>query len=135
VRANAAKYGVDPARVGMMGFSAGAMTIMSVALANQRDARPAFIAPIYGSLEAVTVPANPPPMFVALASNDTLFWKGGTGLIDSWGRAGGKVEFHLYQSGGHGFGLGQPGTATVDWMNGFYRWLEINGLLGTAARQ
>jgi acetyl esterase/lipase len=134
VRANAARYGVDPARIGMMGFSAGAMTTMSVALANQPDARPAFIAPIYGSLEAVTVPTNPPPLFTALASNDAQFWKGGVGLIDSWGRAGGKVEFHLFQSGGHGFGLGEPGTSTVDWMSGFYRWLNVNGLLG-ATRQ
>ncbi len=129
VRAQAARYGVDPDRIGMMGFSAGAMTTMSVALANAPDARPAFIAPIYGRLNPVTVPANPPPMFVALATNDPLFWKGGTGLIDNWGKAGGKVEFHLYQNGSHGFGLGAAGTTTVDWMNGFRRWLEVNGLL------
>ncbi|UVO53112.1 alpha/beta hydrolase [Sphingomonas sp. SUN039] len=129
VRAHAAQFGVDPDRVGMMGFSAGAMTTMSVALANAPDARPAFIAPIYGRQDAVTVPANPPPLFVALATNDPLFWKGGTGLIDSWGKAGGKVEFHLYQNGAHGFGLGAAGTTTVDWMNGFRRWLEVNGLL------
>jgi dienelactone hydrolase len=135
VRANAANYGIDPARVGMMGFSAGAMTTLSVALANQAGARPDFIAPIYGSLEAVTVPANPPPLFTALASDDGLFWKGNTGLLDSWSRAGGRIEFHLYQSGGHGFGLGQPRTTSTDWMQTFYRWMELNGLLGTAARR
>ncbi len=128
VRANAAKYGVDPARLGMMGFSAGAMTTMSVALANTADARLAFIAPIYGRQEAVTPPRNPPPLYIALASDD-FFWKGSSGLTESWGRAGGKVEFHLYQNGGHGFGLGTAGTTTEDWMEDFRRWLAVNGML------
>ena len=129
VQRNAAQYGVDPARVGMMGFSAGAMTTMSLALANAPDARPAFIAPIYGRQDAVTPPANPMPLYIALATDDPLFWKGSTGLAASWGKAGGKVEFHLYQNGGHGFGLGEAGTTTVDWIEGFRRWLAVNGLL------
>jgi acetyl esterase/lipase len=132
IRSNAAQYAVDPDRVGMMGFSAGAMTTMSVALANAPDASPAFIAPIYGRQDAVMPPANPMPLFIALATNDPLFWKGSTGLIDSWGKAGGKVEFHLFQNGGHGFGLGAAGTTTVDWMEGFRRWLEVNGMLNAA---
>ncbi len=129
VRTHATQYGIAPDRVGIMGFSAGAMTTMSVALANVADARPAFIAPIYGRQSAVTPPLNPPPLFIALATNDPLFWKGETGLVDSWGKAGGKVEFHLFQNGGHGFGLGAAGTTTVDWMDGFRRWLDVNGLL------
>lgn len=127
--ANAASYGVDPARIGMMGFSAGAMSTMSVALANAPDARPAFIAPIYGRMVPREVPQNPPPMFSAIAADDGLFARQGFGLIESWSKAGGKVEFHLYQNGGHGFGLGAAGTTTVDWLEDFRRWLEVNGLL------
>lgn len=130
VRGQAALYGVDPDRVGMMGFSAGAMTTMSAALAQVPDARPAFIAPIYGRIEAATPPAQPMPMYIALAIDDPLFWRGGTALIDKWAKAGGKVEFHLYQSGGHGFGLGAAGTTTTDWIEGFHRWLDVNGMLG-----
>ncbi len=133
IRSNAAQYGVNLNRVGMMGFSAGAYTTLSLALANAPDARPDFIAPIYGKQDAVTPPANPMPLFIALATNDPLFWKGSTGLVGSWGKAGGKVEFHLYQNGGHGFGLGEAGTTTVDWMEGFRRWLEVNGMLVKAA--
>ena len=129
IRTNAAQYGVDSSRIGMMGFSAGAYTTLSLALANAPDARPDFIVPIYGKQDAVTPPANPMPLYIALASNDPLFWRGSTGLVDAWGKAGGKVEFHLYQSGGHGFGLGEAGTTTVDWMEGFRRWLEVNGML------
>lgn len=135
VRSNAALYDVDPGRVGMMGFSAGAYTTLSVALASTADARPAFIAPIYGRQAAVTPPANPMPMYIAIATDDPLFWKGSSGLAGSWSKAGGKVEFHLYQNGGHGFGLGTAGTTTVDWMEGFRRWLEVNGLLCAAARR
>lgn len=129
VRDNAQKYGVDPKRIGMMGFSAGAFTTLSVALANAPGARPDFIAPIYGRQDAVQPPKDPPPMYIAIASNDGLFWKNGMGLMDSWAKAGGKVEFHLYQNGGHGFGLGEAGTTTVDWMEGFRRWLEVNRFL------
>ena len=129
VRARAAEWRIDPARIGMMGFSAGAFTTLSVALAADPAARPAFIAPIYGPLEGVQPPADAPPMFVALASDDPLFWKNSIGLIESWSKAHVPVEFHLYQRGGHGFGLGTAGTTTVDWIEGFRLWLESNGML------
>ncbi len=135
VRSHAAEYGIDPLRVGMMGFSAGAMTTMSVALANAPNARPAFIAPIYGRMLPREVSKNPPPMYIALAADDGLFARQGFGLIESWTKAGGKVEFHLFQNGGHGFGLGEAGTTTVDWIEGFRRWLEVNGFLKTTAEK
>ncbi len=72
-------------------------------------------------------------MFVALAADDPLFGRGGFGLVDSWRRAGAPVELHLLQSGSHGFGLGTAGTSSVDWIELFRRWLEVNGML--AARR
>jgi acetyl esterase/lipase len=60
VRANAAKWRVDPDRIGMIGFSAGAMLTMATTLSNRdakpEAAKPAFIGNIYGSLAAVEVP-------------------------------------------------------------------------------
>jgi acetyl esterase/lipase len=129
VRGRAAEFGIDPARTGMMGFSAGAFLTLSVARANQPDARPAFIAPIYGRQTAIDPPPSPPPMFVVLAADDPLFAHDGFGLVESWSKAGGKVEMHLYQSGGHGFGLGAAGATATEWMELFQRWLLINGLL------
>jgi len=129
VRTNAARWRVDPARVGMLGFSAGAMTTLSVALANDPSARPAFIAPIYGRQAAVAVPANAPPLYDVLAADDPLFGHERLDLVESWKRAGAPVELHLYQSGGHGFGLGAAGTTTSDWIEGFHRWLAANGFL------
>ena len=128
VRARAKEWHIDPKRVGMMGFSAGAGTTMAATLQSTEN-KPAFIAPIYGSLRAVEVPADAPPMFVALASDDPLFGKSDFGLITSWQNAGRPVEFHLYQNGGHGFGLGNPPKTSTGWFPQFMLWLESNGFL------
>ncbi|MES2419750.1 MAG: alpha/beta hydrolase [Pseudomonadota bacterium] len=127
VRARAAGWKIDPARVGMIGFSAGAMTTMATALAAP-DTQLAFIAPIYGSMEAVKVPADAPPLFAVLAADDPLFAKKGFGLIESWQKAGRPVEFHLYQAGGHGFGLGKKGTTSTGWFEDFMHWLDASGM-------
>jgi acetyl esterase/lipase len=128
IRSRAAEWHVDPQRVGMIGFSAGAMVTMATTLA-MPGVKPAFIGPIYGSMEAVTVPADAPPMFAVLAADDPLFARKGLGLIDSWQQAGRLVEFHLYEHGGHGFGLGKKGTTTTGWFDAFLLWLETNDFL------
>ena len=129
VRARAKGWHVDPDRVGMLGFSAGAMLTMSTALHGQ-DAKPAFIADIYGPLSAVAaVPADAPPLFVALAADDPFFANAGYGLIDSWRAAKRPVEFHLYEQGGHGFGMYQKTTTSTGWFDGFTRWLGMHGYL------
>lgn len=128
IRKRAVEWHVDPNRVGMIGFSAGAGTTMATAL-TAPDTKPAFIGPIYGSFGPVSVPADAPPMFAVLASDDPLFAKKGFGLIDSWQQAGRPVEFHLYQKGGHGFGLGKKGTTSTGWFDSFIFWLETNGFL------
>ena len=128
VRARAKEWHIDPRRVGMMGFSAGAGTTMAATLQSTEN-RPAFIAPIYGRLTAVEVPPDAPPMFAAVAADDPLFGKSDFGLITAWQKAGRPVEFHLYQNGGHGFGLGNPGRTSTGWFPQFMLWLEVNGML------
>jgi acetyl esterase/lipase len=129
IRGNAEKWGVDPGRVGMIGFSAGAMTTLATTLADAPDARPDFIAPIYGMMTPVTPPARPQPMFVALASDDPLFNKQGFGLVESWQKAGGAVELHYYAGGEHGFGSHTKGTTSDLWFGQFVAWMEAKGLL------
>lgn len=131
IRARGAEWRVDPERIGMVGFSAGAMLTMATTLAGQ-DARPAFIGNIYGPLGAVAVPANAPPMFVALAADDPLFGNAGTGLIDSWRAAQRPVEFHLYEQGGHGFGMYPKETTSTGWFDAFVRWIGMHGFLEPA---
>ena len=129
VRARSKAWAVDPARVGVLGFSAGATVTVSMALETTPETVPAFIAPIYPPMNAVNVPTTAPPMFAVLADDDALFARKGYGLIESWNAAKKPVEFHLYQKGGHGFGLGLQGTTSMDWMRSLYRWLNMNGLL------
>ncbi|SNS31088.1 alpha/beta hydrolase fold [Sphingomonas laterariae] len=129
IRARAAEFGVDPKRVGMMGFSAGAITTIATAQQADAAAMPAFIAPIYPSMGRVEVPANAPPMFVALAVDDPLLGRMGYGLVESWIAARGKVELHAYQRGGHGYGVGIAGTTTEGWLESFRLWLAMNGML------
>ena len=113
VRAHASEFGVDPRRVGMIGFSAGAMNTLAVTLANQSNARPDFIGLIYGPMFPVSAPTDAPPAFVALAADDPLFGRGGFGIVDSWRQAQRPVELHLYQAGGHGFGISGHGTSAT----------------------
>ena len=131
VRNRAGEWHVDPARIGMVGFSAGAMLTMATTVAGQ-DAKPAFIGNIYGPLAAMTVPADAPPMFVALAADDPFFGNGGYGLIDSWRAAKRPVEFHLFEQGGHGFGMYPKTTTSTGWFDEFTRWMAMHGWLKTA---
>jgi acetyl esterase/lipase len=128
VRSQAAKWHVDPDRIGMVGFSAGAMLTMAMTIAGE-DAKPAFIGNIYGPLAAMPAPADAPPMFVALAADDPLFGNTGFGLIESWRAAKRPVEFHLYEQGGHGFGMYQKETTSTGWFDAFVRWMGMHGLL------
>lgn len=127
VRARADEWNIDPSRIGMLGFSAGAMLTMTTTL--HGDARPAFIGNIYGPVTAVDVPGDAPPLFVALAADDGLFANSGFGLIDNWRAAGRPVEFHLYEQGGHGFGMYPKDTTSTGWFDAFTRWLAMHRLL------
>jgi acetyl esterase/lipase len=123
----ASEWGVDTARLGMIGFSAGAGLTMHSTL-NSKIMELDFIGPIYGGMGPVEVPKNAPPMFNVIATDDFLF-RGQFGIIDSWYKAGRPVEFHLYQNGGHGFGLGNPNRTSNKWFDAFMHWLDVNGFL------
>ena len=124
---NADQWGVDTDRIGMIGFSAGAaLTMHSTLHSDTMDL--AFIGPIYGGMGAVDVPDDAPPMFNAIATDDFLF-NGDFGVIQSWHEAGIPVELHLYQNGGHGFGLGNPDRTSNTWFDSFVYWLDVNGFL------
>ncbi len=123
----AEEWGVDTERIGMIGFSAGAGLTMHSTL-NSKTMKLAFIGPIYGGMGEVEVPENAPPMFNVIATDDFLF-RGQFGVVKSWHDAGIPVEFHLYQNGGHGFGLGNPGRTSNRWFDAFVHWMDVNDFL------
>ncbi len=131
IRSRAAEWKVDPDRIGMIGFSAGAMLTMATTLSSN-EAKPAFIGDVYGPLAASSVPADAPPLFVAIAADDPFFANSGFGLIESWKAAKRPVEFHLYEQGGHGFGMYQKPTTSTGWFDAFVRWMDMHGWLKRA---
>lgn len=129
VRANAAEYGIDPRRVGFMGFSAGGFLTRSVIEHGAAD-KPDFAAPIYPNMGPMKVPADAPPMFVAVAADDFLLGREkGLPLLDSYRAAGRSIEFHLFSAGGHGFGAGPAGSPAEGWLDLLHRWMRTQGLL------
>lgn len=130
VRARAGEWHIDPKRVGLLGFSAGAITTIETAVADAPGAGPDFIASIYGHMLAVIPPGTPQPLFAAVADDDVAFAKQGFGLIDSWRKAGGLVELHWYSGGGHGFGSHKKGTTSDHWFEQFMAWMRVQKLLG-----
>jgi acetyl esterase/lipase len=131
IRSRAAEWKIDPARTGMIGFSAGAQTALALTLQNRPGARPDFVAILYGPMAAVRVPPNPAALFVALASNDPLAGRQGFGLVQSWQAAGGAVELHFYHDGDHGFGMRTLGTTSDLWFQEFFAWLKDGKFLSS----
>lgn len=131
VRSRAGEWKIDPKRVGLIGFSAGAMTALELVQTVPASEQPAFFGYIYGPQAVDAVPAEAPPMFDAIAFDDPLFKPVDFPIAAAWQRAGRKVELHAYQKGGHGFGgLGAPGTTTTLLLDQFTAWLAMQGFLG-----
>lgn len=133
VRAHAAEYGINPNRIGFMGFSAGGSVTAGVTFNYIPESRPDFVAPIYaytGALSQTTVPKDAPPMFVAAATDNQLgLAPQSTQLYNDWIAAGKSAELHMYAKGGHGFGMRKQNLPTDKWIERFGEWLEMQGLL------
>ena len=134
VRGRAAEWKVDPARLGALGFSAGAIIALELALGEEKIERPAFVGVIYGPLGARKVPDDAPPMFAVLAADDFIMSGLGFELVKKYREAERPIEFHLYEMGGHAFGMRQRGTTSDLWAEQFYAWLKERGELESAAR-
>jgi acetyl esterase/lipase len=135
IRRRAAEFAVRPDRIGMMGFSAGAMTTLGVTLEGGADARPDFIAPIYGMIPAdAVVPADAPPAFVAVAADDqTVPGAGSIDIFRKWSEAKRPAELHVYEKGNHGFGMRPQGLPVDHWPAAFEAWLTAHGFIPAAA--
>lgn len=129
VRRRSAEWDIDPARTGMIGFSAGARATLRVVLDSAPAGRPAFFGYIYGDMASKAVPAGAPPMFAAIAFDDMLYRKANLALAQDWFTAKRPVELHVYQKGGHGFGLGASGTTNSLMLDQFVAWLAMQRFL------
>lgn len=130
VRQHAAGWGVAPDRVGMLGFSAGAMVASGALLQQDSAARPNFVALMYGGPFGVMprIPATLPPIFMAWAQDDQVARAAVVRFHDALMAAGHRPEVHVYSAGGHGFGTKHQGTTSDHWLDEFYYWLQAQGL-------
>ncbi len=125
VRENAKHWGLDPHRIGIMGFSAGGMVTLSTALHYDPSSRPDFAAPIYSAPPAETpVPDDAPPLFLLCAADDDMASEVSTRFYTAWRAAGRPVELHIYARGGHGFGMNTLGLPSDAWIERFADWLQ-----------
>ncbi|WP_448664105.1 alpha/beta hydrolase [Sphingomonas sp. CJ20] len=131
VRQRATEWGVDPHRVGVLGFSAGGFLAADLAIGN-RGSRPDFVGLIYGGLRT-PVPAEASPAFIAGAADDEFTPNDPVQLYAAWRQAGVPAELHIYERGGHGFDLRPKGATSDHWFEAFCWWMESRGLIGPAA--
>jgi acetyl esterase/lipase len=132
VRANAARFDLDPAKIGFMGFSAGGTVTMGVTRNFTVENRPDFIVPVYPALSRLLeyeVPENAPPMLVICASDDALgLASDSVDLYSAWHDAGVSAGLHMYSRGNHGFGMRKNGLPSDSWIERFYEWSVAEGI-------
>ena len=142
VRSRAAEWNVNPARVGILGFSAGGEVAILSALrfdtgkpdaadpVDRQTSRPDFFAPIYpGGLaghDNEIAKDKTPPAFLLCAADDRMPEQLASFFV-ALRQAGVNAELHIYNSGGHGFGVRQRPLAVTEWPDRFVEWLGDRG--------
>ncbi len=128
-RRNATAWQIDPARVGIMGFSAGGGIAVGTALAERSDASPDFLVSLYGpSLQDVNVPAHAPPLFIAVGSSHFNVTNGCLALFAAWKAARKPAEIHVYDQVSAGFGMTKRGLPVDSWNDRLLEWLVARKL-------
>jgi len=144
VRSRAAEWGVDPDRVGVMGFSAGgdvaaraatqfeAGNAAAVDPIDRQSSKPAFQALIYPGLPPdLPVSKDEPPAFLLCGEDDRAgISEGLPELFVQLKHAGVPAELHVYTGVGHGFGVRSANTGAIaEWPDRFLEWLGTLGFL------
>ena len=152
VRQRAGALGIDPARIGILGFSAGAHLAAAAstgygqrgyAPVDEADAlscRPDFTLLIYPAYLTVKedgdkiapelkIDAQTPPSFIAMSQDDPIRVE--TALFYSLALKNAKVpvELHVYPTGGHGYGLRPSEHAVTTWPQRAAEWMKVRGVL------
>ncbi|HJT78623.1 MAG TPA: alpha/beta hydrolase, partial [Gemmataceae bacterium] len=146
VRAHAKEWGVDPGRVGIMGFSAGGEQAAWVALrfdegdpkasdpVERESCRPDFAVLVYPGwvrMDLTRVPKNAPPAFLTSAGLDDAFHARQTvEFYNALFQAHVPAELHIYAHGGHGGGISpRKGIPFGTWPVRFVEWAKDRGLM------
>lgn len=152
VREHASEWSIDPKKVGVLGFSAGAH--LSAALsthyekrlypkvdaADDQSCRPDFALVIYPGYLAVAeqgmafnpdipVTAQTPPTFLVQAEDDPVHVENAVEYFMQMKKAGVAAELHLYTKGGHGYGLRPTQLPVTHWPELATTWMKTIGMV------
>ena len=153
VRSRSKEWGIDPGRIGALGFSAGGhLAIMSgthygdktyerIDDADDLSSRPDFLIPIYPAYLGdrknrdqlsglVDINKNTPPMFIAITHDDSDRAYYSALLYAALKKSGVVGELHIYSKGGHGYGMRKSKDPVHTWPDRCADWLGSMGLLG-----
>jgi acetyl esterase/lipase len=158
LRKRAAEWGIDPKRIGILGFSAGGhLAVMTALHANERqyradpqwdggDATPDFLIPIYPAylvsktdffnLTPLCKPTEkaPPACFIHAHDDKGQTSPSGSALLYlEYKKLGISAELHISSVGGHGFGMKRSGNPVNEWPQRVAEWMRVSGYLGRLA--
>lgn len=133
VKAHAAEWHINPAKIGYMGYSAGGGVAVAATVKSTPELMPAFLCSLYGpALDDVVVPAGAPRLFIGVHADHPSVAAGCLALFLEWKKAGVDAELHIYGEGTGGLFGGGPNadrnTPNGSWQEAFYSWLVANGL-------
>ncbi len=155
VRSRAAEWGIDPARIGILGFSAGGHLVAHAATQFEQRAyaaiddvdkascKPDFALMVYpgGILDKqdktklaarIAVTKACPPSFLVVSTDDKGSAPGTLVLYSALRDAGVPVELHVYATGGHGYGMRKADQPWASWPQRCEDWMRQRGLLKRA---
>jgi acetyl esterase/lipase len=145
VRSRAVEFGIDTARIGLMGFSAGGEVVDMVTFGpnkpdanapdpiDRQSAKPNFLIQIYPGPLFIpdSIPHNSPPAFLLAANDDPCCSISLMKLLEAYRAAKVPVEAHLFTQGQHGFNMGYHSKlrSISTWPQRLADWLSDNGYL------
>jgi len=150
VRSRANEFGINPERVGIMGFSAGGETAVLTTLFTERTYEnvdavdavsmlPNFSALIYGAgvvdrdskkmRDYIKVTPETPPVFMAHAFDDGVPVENCLELMAELKKYKVPSELHIYSEGGHGYGLRKTAQPVTSWNDRMADWMKVSGWL------
>jgi acetyl esterase/lipase len=152
VRSHAAEWGIDPSRIGVLGFSAGAHLAAALSThfeqrlyepldaADKLSCRPDFAVIVYPGYLAnadkafapnpdVNPTASTPPQFIVQAEDDPVHVQNATNYFLALKHANVPAELHIYAEGGHGYGLRRTALPVTTWPQSVETWLRTIKIL------
>lgn len=153
VRQHAGEWGIDPARIGVLGFSAGGHLSAAISTnyrernyptvdaADSLSCRPDFSVLIYPAYLAkkddgyktlnpdLPVNTNTPPTFIAITQDDPVRVENALVYYSALNVAKVPAELHIYPKGGHGYGLRKTDEPVTSWPDRVAEWMRAGGWL------